>query len=313
MSQSNNHFENFIKPTNSDWETAAEKELNGKSIATLKFFYHKSVNMPPIIFPDGKVQKLKPILWRRNITSQSGISFKNEVIIDKNDIEAFINLDIKNFKCHQSIQNKLLFSELKENFPFCNWLIENQNELTETGVDALKYQHISSDHQDDLDKITAMMVKGINRLELSKGTFEVLKKEAENICFSREINPNYLFEIALGRAQRIIWRNILKAYHLENPSPPLFLSILPCTEANDQFLIEATSKILAASIGGSDQIYIEIQGDDTNIHLKNIIQIFNILKLESGIGETIDPTAGSYYLDELTTKVAHQIWTKLKS
>jgi hypothetical protein len=39
MSQSNNHFENFIKPTNSDWETAAEKELNGKSIATLKFFY----------------------------------------------------------------------------------------------------------------------------------------------------------------------------------------------------------------------------------------------------------------------------------
>ena len=81
MSQSNNHFENFIKPTNIDGETAAEKELHGKSIASLNFFYHKSVNMPPIIFPDGKVQKLKPILWRRNITWQSGISFKNEVII----------------------------------------------------------------------------------------------------------------------------------------------------------------------------------------------------------------------------------------
>ena len=98
MSQSNNHFENFIKPTKRDWETAAAKEINGKSLESLNFPYHESINLPPIIFPDVKVQKLQPVLWRRNKVWQSGISFKNEVTIDKKDIEALINLDIKNFK-----------------------------------------------------------------------------------------------------------------------------------------------------------------------------------------------------------------------
>jgi methylmalonyl-CoA mutase N-terminal domain/subunit len=35
--------------------------------------------------------------------------------------------------------------------------------------------------------------------------------------------------------------------------------------------------------------------------------------MESGIGESIDPIAGSFYLDNLTTKIAKQIWDKLKS
>jgi hypothetical protein len=313
MSRSNNHFENFIKPTKRDWETAAAKEINGKSLESLNFPYQESINMPPIIFPDVKVQKLQPVLWRRNKVWQSGISFKNEVTIDKKDIEALINLDIKNFKYQQSIQNNILFSELKEKFPSCNWLLENKNEIIATEVDAIACKLVSSEHQDAMDKIICMMQKGIEILEQSGGSNEIIKKEAENIYFSREINPNYLYEIALGRAQRIIWRNILKAFKIENPLPPMFLSILTGTEVSDQFLIEATSKILSASIGGCDQINIEIQGDDTNSHLKNIIQIFNILKLEAGIGETIDPAAGSYYLDELTIKVANKIWTNLKS
>ncbi|MFN5576329.1 MAG: methylmalonyl-CoA mutase family protein [Bacteroidota bacterium] len=35
--------------------------------------------------------------------------------------------------------------------------------------------------------------------------------------------------------------------------------------------------------------------------------------LESGIGEVTDPIAGSFYVDELTTKIAKQIWGQLKS
>jgi methylmalonyl-CoA mutase N-terminal domain/subunit len=46
---------------------------------------------------------------------------------------------------------------------------------------------------------------------------------------------------------------------------------------------------------------------------ENLSHIHNILNLESGIGEIIDPVAGSFYVDELTTKLAQQIWSNLKS
>ena len=46
---------------------------------------------------------------------------------------------------------------------------------------------------------------------------------------------------------------------------------------------------------------------------ENLSHIHNIFTMESGIGEIIDPVAGSFYVDELTTKLAQQIWSMLKS
>jgi methylmalonyl-CoA mutase N-terminal domain/subunit len=46
---------------------------------------------------------------------------------------------------------------------------------------------------------------------------------------------------------------------------------------------------------------------------ENLAHIYHIFTLESGIGEVIDPVAGSFYLDDLTTKIANQIWGQLKS
>ena len=136
-----------------------------------------------------------------------------------------------------------------------------------------------------------------------------------NIYFSREIQGNYLYEISLGRAQRIVWRNILQAFEIDNPAPPLFISTLPVIKngLHDHFLIEATAKTLSAVLGGADIIYLEFDEIAEVMRPENLSHIHNILNLESGIGEIIDPVAGSFYVDELTTKLAQQIWSNLKS
>jgi methylmalonyl-CoA mutase len=136
-----------------------------------------------------------------------------------------------------------------------------------------------------------------------------------NIHFYREIQGNYLYEISLGRAQRIVWRNILQAFEIDNPAPPLFITTLPVIKngLNDHFLIEATTKMLSAILGGSDTIYLEFDEINEEMRIENLAHIFHIFTLESGIGEVIDPVAGSFYVDELTTKLAQQIWSKLKS
>lgn len=136
-----------------------------------------------------------------------------------------------------------------------------------------------------------------------------------NIHFSREIQGNYLYEISLGRAQRIVWRNVLQAFEIDNPAPPLFISTLPVIKngLHDHFLIEATAKTLSAVLGGADIIYLEFDEIAEAMRAENLSHIYNIFTLESGIGEIIDPVVGSFYLDKLTTKLAQQLWSNLKS
>jgi methylmalonyl-CoA mutase N-terminal domain/subunit len=102
---------------------------------------------------------------------------------------------------------------------------------------------------------------------------------------------------------------------MKNPAPPLFISTLPVLRNgyNDYFLVEATAKTLSAILGGTDLIYLEFDEITEEMRPENLAHIYHIFTLESGIGEVIDPVAGSFYLDDLTTKIANQIWGQLKS
>jgi hypothetical protein len=311
MSPSKNLYENFIKTTKHDWEKAALKELQGKTPDSLFYNYRSDLNMPPIIFPENPIQKIKPILWKSILGTEPGIFFNNKVSFGKKTIEELVKLSVKKFKFQKSSENNHLCLTLKEHFPSCDWLIENQNEIKQAGSDSIKYYLLKSNQKDSINQIIEMIKNGIDLLKQTRSENRTII--AEKICFSRTINDNYLYEIALGRAQRIVWRNLLKSYENTQPLPPLFTSVLNISDLNDPFLIEASTKILSASIGGSDQVYFEIQNMNIHPHLNHLVHIFNILKLESGIGEVIDPVAGSYYLDELTAKISHLIWEHLKT
>ncbi|MDP4809534.1 MAG: methylmalonyl-CoA mutase family protein [Saprospiraceae bacterium] len=71
--------------------------------------------------------------------------------------------------------------------------------------------------------------------------------------------------------------------------------------------------MLSAILGGSDIIYLELDEINEEMRIENIAHIYHIFTLESDIGKVIDPAAGSFYLDKLTTKLAQQIWSGLKA
>jgi methylmalonyl-CoA mutase len=198
-------------------------------------------------------------------------------------------------------ETKIRADELKRLFPSCHWLDVPYKEGEPS--DFVIQQIIENFLQ---------AISLIQRLKFNEGH---INRFIGNIYFSREIQGNYLYEISLGRAQRIVWRNILQAFEIDNPAPPLFISTLPVMKngLHDHFLIEATAKTLSAVLGGADIIYLEFDEITEVMRPENLSHIHNILNLESGIGEIIDPVAGSFYVDELTTKLAQQIWSNLKS
>lgn len=301
MHQSSHFFDKFPKTDISDWVKVAEKELNGKPLESLNFHYNNETIMPPVVFSDEKDKKMKPIVWRKNNLCQWGISFRHTETLKEENIEFFISTGINNFKINVTEENKIKADELKKLFPSCHWLDVSQKER---GTSDFIIQQIIENFQQAIS-----LIQG---LEINDGQ---VNEFLGNIHFSREIQGNYLYEISLGRAQRIVWRNVLQAFEIDNPAPPLFISTLPVIKngLNDHFLIEATSKTLSAVLGGADIIYLEFDEIAEAMRAENLSHIYNIFTLESGIGEIIDPVAGSFYVDKLTTKLAQQLWSNLKS
>lgn len=301
MNPSSLIFDKFKKTNPSDWVKVAEKELNGKPLESLNYQYNDEIIMPPVVFSGKEDKKMKPIVWRKNHVCQWGISFRHTEMIKEENIEFFISIGINNFKLNVTEETKIRADELKRLFPSCQWLDDYQKEREPADF---FIQQILENFQ-----LAISLIQGLEINERNINNF------LTNIYFSREINANYLFEISLGRAQRIVWRNILKALEINNPAPPLFISTLPVlrNKFNDHFLVEATAKTLSAILGGSDLIYLEFDEITEEMRAENLAHIHNIFTMESGIGESIDPIAGSFYLDKLTTEIAKQIWDKLKS
>ena len=246
--------------------------------------------MPPVVFSGKETKKMKPIVWRKNNVCKRGISFRHTRTIKEENIEFFVSIGINNFKLNVTEEAKIRTDELKKLFPSCHWLDVSQKEREPS--DFFIQQIIENFQQ---------AISLIQGLEINDGQ---VNEFLGNIHFSREIQGNYLYEIALGRAQRIVWRNVLQAFEIDNPAPPLFISTLPVIKngLHDHFLIEATAKTLSAVLGGADIIYLEFDEIAEAMRAENLSHIYKIFTLDSGIGELIDQVAGSFYLDKLTTK-----------
>jgi len=315
MHQSSHFFDKFSQSDISDWVKIAEKELNGKTLESLNYHYNSEIIMPPVVIPDKEVKKMEPMVWRKNKLCQRGIGFYNTETLKEENITFFISIGINNFKLNITKERKIQADELKKLFPTCHWLDIYQEERDPSNFFVSDKTFIKSLEEDPIQQILENFkhaIRLIQRLEIGE---RLINEFLGSIYFSREINANYLYEISLGRAQRIVWRNILQAFGIENPAPPTFISTLPVLKngLHDHFLVEATAKTLSAVIGGADLIYLEFDEITETMRTENLAHIYHILTLESGIGEVIDPVAGSFYVDELTTKLAQHIWSKLKS
>lgn len=315
MNQSSRFFYKFPKPNTSDWAKVAEKELNGKPLDSLNYIYNEEIIMPPVVFSCEEDKRMKPINWRENTVCQRGISFNKPETLKKENIESFISIGINNFKLNVRKENKIKADELKKSFPACKWLDVYQEKRVPSDLLASDKTYLKSAEEDPINQILDNFQLAIRLIQQIENSDRSINDFLKNIYFSREINANYLYEISLGRAQRIVWRNILQAFGIKNPAPPSFISTLPVikNELHDLFLIEATAKTISAVLGGADFIYLEFDEITAKMRAENLAHIYNIFTLESGIGEVTDPVAGSFYIDELTTKLAQQIWRRLKS
>jgi methylmalonyl-CoA mutase len=148
-------------------------------------------------------------------------------------------------------------------------------------------------------------------------------------AISLSVGTSYFLEIAKLRALRVLLDRIFKAYHslfIIHPhrrTDPLFIhaqtsTFYDATATPYTNLLRATTEAMAAVIGGCDALTIhpyntvlgQPANDSNQEHADRIARNVSILlKSESYLDKVADPSAGAYYIENLTHQFIESAWT----
>ena len=141
---------------------------------------------------------------------------------------------------------------------------------------------------------------------------------APRLSFFWAIGMNYFMEIAKMRAGRMLWAKIVKQF---NPKDEKSLALRAHCQtsgwsltAQDPFNNVARTCIeaLAAAFGGTQSLHTNALDEaialpsEFSARIARNTQIY--LEEETGICRSIDPWAGSYYVESLTHELVHKAW-----
>ena len=141
---------------------------------------------------------------------------------------------------------------------------------------------------------------------------------APRLSFFWGIGMNHFMEIAKMRAARMLWAKIVKQF---NPKNEKSLALRTHSQTSGWSLTEqdpfnnvarTTIEAAAAVFGGTQSLHTNALDEaialptDFSARIARNTQIF--LQTETEINRTVDPWAGSYYVESLTNEIANKAW-----
>ena len=147
-------------------------------------------------------------------------------------------------------------------------------------------------------------------------------KFAPRLSFFWGIGMNHFMEIAKMRAARMLWAKIVKQF---NPKNQKSLSLRTHCQTSGWSLTEqdpfnnvarTTIEAAAAVFGGTQSLHTNALDEaialptDFSARIARNTQLY--LQNETEITRTVDPWAGSFYVESLTHKLAEKAWKHIK-
>ena len=129
------------------------------------------------------------------------------------------------------------------------------------------------------------------------------------------VAQSHLFEeVAKFRAARRMWANIMRErFGAENPRSwtcrfhTQTAGVTLTAQQPDNNVIRTTIQALAAILGGTQSLHVNSKDEALALPTEESVQLSlrtqQILAYEMGVANTVDPLAGSYYIESLTDEV----------
>jgi methylmalonyl-CoA mutase len=149
---------------------------------------------------------------------------------------------------------------------------------------------------------------------------EILPK----IEFSMSVGTNYFIEIAKIRALRYLWNLVSNEFTKSTNNQSNLQPIIIHTQTSyfyDSILtsntnmLRATTEAMSAAIGGADAITVHafdaVLGRNDEFSERIARNISTLMKEEAHLNKTNDPSAGSYFIENLTYTLIKNSWELL--
>jgi methylmalonyl-CoA mutase N-terminal domain/subunit len=202
------------------------------------------------------------------------------------------------------------FSYCAENLPAWNTISISGYHIREAGSTAVQ-------------EIAFTIANGIAYVEAALAAGLDVDAFAPRLSFFWNAHNNLFEEVAKYRAARRMWAKIMtERFHAKNEKSTLLRfhtqtggSTLTAQQPENN-IVRVTVQAMAAALGGTQSLHTngfdEALGLPTEKAAKIALRTQQIVGYESGIADTVDPLAGSWFVESLTDEVEMAAWDYLE-
>ena len=190
-------------------------------------------------------------------------------------------------------------------FAYCQREIPRWNTISVSGY------HIREAGSTAVQEIAFTLANGVAYVQAAIDAGLDVDQFAQQISFFFNAHNNFLEEIAKFRAARRLWAKIMRYWFAAADPKSWRLRFHTQTAGStltaqqpENNVARVTLQALAAVLGGTQSLHTNSRDEALALPTETAAQIAlrtqQIIAHESGVGDTIDPLAGSYYIEYLT-------------
>jgi len=204
-----------------------------------------------------------------------------------------------------------------DTFAYCAMRIPAWNTISISGY------HIREAGSTAVQEIAFTMANGIAYVEAARAAGLDVDSFAPRLSFFWNAHNNLFEEVAKFRAARRMWAKIMaERFGAEDERSKLLRfhtqtggSTLTAQQPENN-IVRVTVQALSAVLGGTQSLHTngfdEALGLPTTKAAKVALRTQQIIGYESGVVDTVDPLAGSYFVETLTDEVERAAWKYLE-
>ena len=193
-------------------------------------------------------------------------------------------------------------------FAFCNREVPEWNTISISGY------HMREAGCTAVQEVAFTLANGITYVQAAIDAGLDVDRFAPRLSFFFACHNNFLEEVAKFRAARRMWARLMRErFHAENPRSWMLRfhtqtagSTLTAQQPENN-IVRTALQALAAVLGGTQSLHTnsfdEALALPTEEAARIALRTQQIVAYESGVPQTIDPVAGSYYLEALTNEI----------
>ncbi|MBI5250859.1 MAG: methylmalonyl-CoA mutase family protein [Desulfomonile tiedjei] len=193
-------------------------------------------------------------------------------------------------------------------FAFCNQNVPQWNTISISGY------HIREAGSTAVQEVAFTLANGIAYVQAAIDAGLEVNSFGERLSFFFNSHQDFLEEIAKFRAARRMWSTIMKErFGATNPRAMMLrfhTQTAGCTltaQQPENNVVRVAFQAMSAVLGGTQSLHTNSRDEALALPSQESVQIAlrtqQVIGYESGVADTVDPLAGSYYIEALTDEI----------